>query len=83
MALEVTTPDEFVGDVISDINSRRGQIEHIEQRGLLSIVRAYVPLAAMFGYVTQLRSLTQGRAIYTMTFSHYVPAIHSTQNAYA
>jgi elongation factor G len=81
MALEVTTPDEFVGDVIADINSRRGRIEHIEHRGLVSAVRATVPLAAMFGYVTQLRSITQGRAVYTMTFSHYEPA--TVNHAYA
>ncbi|RMF34498.1 MAG: elongation factor G [Chlorobiota bacterium] len=83
MALEVTTPDEFVGDVIADINSRRGRIEHIEQRGIMSVIRAHVPLEAMFGYVTHLRSLTQGRAVYTMTFSHYEPASLTLQNAYA
>lgn len=60
MALEVTTPDEYVGDVIADINSRRGRIEQIEQRGIMSVIRAHVPLEAMFGYVTHLRSLTQG-----------------------
>ncbi len=81
MALEVTTPDEFVGDVIADINSRRGRIEHIEHRGIVSAVRATVPLAAMFGYVTQLRSITQGRAVYTMAFSHYEPA--TMHHAYA
>ncbi|MCS7000428.1 MAG: elongation factor G [Bacteroidota bacterium] len=82
MALEVTTPHEFVGDVIADINSRRGKIEQIEQRGTVSLVRATVALAAMFGYVTQLRSLTQGRAVYTMTFSHYEPAT-VPQHSYA
>ncbi len=81
MALEVTTPDEFVGDVIADINSRRGRIEHIEHRGIVSAVRATVPLAAMFGYVTQLRSITQGRAVYTMAFSHYEPT--TMHHAYA
>ncbi|GIV53552.1 MAG: elongation factor G 2 [Candidatus Kapaibacterium sp.] len=81
MALEVTTPDEFVGDVIADINSRRGRVEHIEHRGIVSVIRAAVPLAAMFGYVTQLRSLTQGRAVYTMVFSHYEPA--TMHHAYA
>lgn len=84
MALEVTSPDDFVGDVIADINSRRGKIEQIEHRGPVSVVRASVPLAAMFGYVTQLRSLTQGRAVYTMTFSHYAPATATSfHHAYA
>lgn len=80
MSLEVTTPDEFIGDVIADINSRRGRIEQIEQRGVVTLVRATVPLAAMFGYVTQLRSLTQGRGAYTMSFSHYEPAVVSTMH---
>lgn len=83
MALEVTAPGEFVGDVIADINSRRGRIEQIEQRGIMSIIRAHVPLVAMFGYVTHLRSLTQGRAVYTMAFSHYEPAALTMQNVYA
>lgn len=84
MALEITSPDDFVGDVIADINSRRGKIEQIEHRGPVSVVRASVPLAAMFGYVTQLRSLTQGRAVYTMTFSHYAPtAATFIHHAYA
>lgn len=83
MALEVMTPGEFIGDVVADINTRRGKIEHIEQRGQVSSVRAAVPLSAMFGYVTQLRSLTQGRAVYTMTFSHYEPAAQTAmQHAY-
>lgn len=71
MRLEVVTPDEFLGDVMGDINSRRGKIEGMEQRGNTQVVKAHVPLAEMFGYATSLRSLTQGRAQHTMTFSHY------------
>jgi len=73
MEVEVTTPEEYVGDVIGDLNSRRGRIEGLEQRGNTQIVRAYVPLAEMFGYATDLRSATQGRANYTMVFGHYEP----------
>ena len=71
MKLEVTTPDEFLGDVIGDINSRRGQVEGMEPRGNAQVVRAKVPLAEMFGYATDLRSMTQGRATSSMEFSHY------------
>lgn len=76
MQVEVFTPDDFLGDVMGDLNSRRGQIEGMEQRGNAQVVRARVPLAEMFGYATDLRSATQGRASYTMQFSHYeqVPA---------
>jgi elongation factor G len=76
MRVEVLMPSEFMGDVIGDLNSRRGQIEGIESRGGTEVVRAYVPLASMFGYVTDLRSMTQGRATSSMEFSHYaeVPA---------
>jgi elongation factor G len=76
MRVEVTMPEEFMGDVIGDLNSRRGQIEGMESRGGTQVVRAFVPLAAMFGYVTDLRSMTQGRATSSMEFSHYaeVPA---------
>jgi len=77
----VTMPEEFMGDVIGDLNSRRGQIEGIEDRGGMvghktQVVRAFVPLAQMFGYVTDLRSMSQGRATSSMEFSHYaeVPA---------
>ncbi len=72
--VEVISPEDYVGDIISDINSRKGRIEGIEQRGILQVVKAVVPLSEMFGYVTKLRSLSQGRAVYTMTFSHYEPA---------
>ena len=76
MRVEVTMPEEFMGDVIGDLNSRRGQIEGMETRGSTQVVRAFVPLAQMFGYVTDLRSMTQGRATSSMEFSHYaeVPA---------
>jgi len=76
MKVEVVTPEEFMGDVIGDLNSRRGQIQGTDSRGNAQVVEAMVPLANMFGYVNQLRSFTQGRAQYTMQFSHYdeVPA---------
>lgn len=76
MSVEVVTPEEFMGDVIGDLNSRRGQIQGTDSRGNAQVVDAMVPLANMFGYVNQLRSFTQGRAQYTMQFSHYdeVPA---------
>jgi elongation factor G len=76
MKIEVTMPEEFMGDVIGDLNSRRGQIEGMESRGSTQVVRAFVPLSQMFGYVTDLRSMTQGRATSSMEFSHYaeVPA---------
>lgn len=73
MQVEVFTPDDFLGDVMGDLNSRRGQIEGMEQRANAQVVRAKVPLAQMFGYATDLRSVTQGRASYTMQFSHYEP----------
>jgi elongation factor G len=76
MKVEVVTPEDFMGDVIGDLNSRRGQIQGTDSRGNAQVVEAIVPLANMFGYVNQLRSMTQGRAQYTMQFSHYeeVPA---------
>jgi elongation factor G len=76
MRVEVTMPEEFMGDVIGDLNSRRGQIEGMDPRGSTQVVRAAVPLAEMFGYATDLRSMTQGRASYSMELSHYaeVPA---------
>jgi elongation factor G len=71
MAVEVVTPEEYMGDVIGDLSSRRGKVEGMEQRGSSQVVRALVPLADMFGYATDLRSRTQGRATYTMQFSAY------------
>jgi elongation factor G len=71
MDVEVVTPGDFVGNVIGDLNSRRGQIRSQEMRGNATVIRAFVPLANMFGYVSQLRSMSQGRASYTMQFAHY------------
>ena len=71
MKVEVTTPEDFMGDVIGDLNSKRGQIQEMEQRGNVRVVHANVPLAEMFGYATQLRGMTQGRASYAMEPSHY------------
>ncbi len=71
MAVEVVTPEQFMGDVIGDINSRRGKINHMEARLNFQVISATVPLSEMFGYATQLRSLTQGRANYTMQFEKY------------
>lgn len=71
MKVEVVTPEDYMGDVIGDLNSRRGQIHGTEGRGVLQVVNAYVPLANMFGYVNSLRSMSQGRAQYSMTFDHY------------
>jgi elongation factor G len=71
MKVEVVTPEEYMGDIIGDLNSRRGQISGMEERGNAKVINALVPLAAMFGYVNNLRSMSQGRAQYTMIFSHY------------
>ena len=71
MAVEVTTPEDYMGDVIGDLSSRRGKVEGMEQRGNSHIVRAQVPLSDMFGYATDLRSRTQGRATYSMQFAAY------------
>jgi elongation factor G len=71
MRVEVTTPEQFLGDIIGDLNSRRGQIQGMDDRGNARIVRAYVPLAEMFGYANDMRSMTQGRASFVMFFDHY------------
>src|ERR1044072_5798549 len=71
MKVEVVTPEDYLGDVSGDLNSRRGQIQGTDTRGNAQAVEAIVPLANMFGYVNQLRSFTQGRAQYTMQLSHY------------
>jgi len=71
MAVEVVTPEEYLGDVMGDLNSRRGKIEGMNPRKDAQVVKAHVPLSEMFGYATQVRSMTQGRALYTMQFSHY------------
>jgi len=71
MAVEVVTPEDYMGDVIGDLNSRRGRIESMQQRGNVQVISSKVPLSDMFGYATDLRSKTQGRATYTMQFDHY------------
>src|SRR6201991_1913137 len=73
MKVEVLTPDEYMGDVIGDLNSRRGQIQGTETRGNAQVVTAFVPLANMFGYINTLRSFSQGRAQFTMQYDHYAP----------
>ena len=76
MRVEVVTPEDYMGDVIGDLNSRRGQVTGMDSRGNARVINAMVPLANMFGYVNTLRSMSQGRAQYTMHFDHYeqVPA---------
>ena len=71
MAVEVVTPEDYLGDVMGDLNARRGRVEGLEPRGNAQAVRARVPLATMFGYATDLRSTTQGRATFTMQFERY------------
>src|SRR6202007_620565 len=71
MRVEVVTPEDYMGDVIGDLNSRRGQVTGMDSRGNARVVTGMVPLAYMFGYVNTLRSMRQGRAQYTMQFAHY------------
>jgi elongation factor G len=71
MKVEVVTPEDYMGDVIGDLNSRRGQITGMDQRANARVINAMVPLAAMFGYVNTLRSMSQGRAQFSMVFDHY------------
>jgi elongation factor G len=71
MKVEAVTPEDYMGDIIGDLNSRRGQINSMESRGNAKVVVAVVPLANMFGYVNTLRSMSQGRAQFSMTFDHY------------
>ncbi|MEJ5286098.1 MAG: Translation elongation factor G [Candidatus Kapaibacterium sp.] len=73
--VEIVTPEEYVGDIIADFNARKGKIDAIEQRGNVQIIKGVAPLSHMFGYVTDLRSLSQGRASYSMEFSHYEPVV--------
>ena len=73
MDVEVTTPNDHVGDVVGDLNRRRGQIQNQESSGSTVMVRAHVPLKEMFGYISDLRSMTKGRASFTMQFHHYDP----------
>ncbi len=81
MKAEVTVPDAYMGDIIGDLNSRRGKIMNMEPQAGLQVINAQVPLAEMFGYATQLRSLSQGRATYTMEFGHYEPVPNSIATA--
>ena len=71
MKVEVVTPEEYMGDIIGDLNSRRGQVTGMDQRGNARVIEALVPLSTMFGYVNTLRSMSQGRAQYTMQFDRY------------
>ena len=71
MKVEVVTPESYMGDVLGDISSRRGRIGGMDQRGEAQVINAIVPLAEMFGYSTKLRSMSQGRAVYSMEFAHY------------
>jgi elongation factor G len=82
MEVEAVTPEEFMGDVIGDLNSRRGQIQGMEVRAGAQVVRAYVPLGQMFGYATDLRSMSQGRATYSMQFDHYAPLPSNVQEEF-
>ena len=81
MNVEVVTPDEYRGVVQGDLNGRRGQISGIDVRGTAQVISATVPLAEMFGYVGAVRSMTQGRASYTMQFSHYESAPESVADS--
>ncbi len=71
MQLEVVAPDEYLGDIVGDLNARRGKVEGMEMRGGSRVVRAKAPLAEMFGYATILRTLTQGRGVFSMEFTRY------------
>ncbi|MFA5846671.1 MAG: elongation factor G [Thermodesulfovibrionales bacterium] len=81
MSIEVVTPETYMGDVIGDLNSRRGKIQQMEKRGNAQVIKAQVPLSGMFGYATDLRSKTQGRATYTMQFAHYEEVPKSVSEA--
>jgi elongation factor G len=79
MKVEVVVPQDFVGEVIGDFNSRGGRVRGMEERAGIQIVNGEAALSQMFGYATELRSMTQGRASYTMRFSHYIPVQHTEQ----
>ena len=81
MSVEVVVPEQYMGDVIGNLNSRRGKIERMEPRAGTQVITAKAPLAEMFGYATDLRSMTQGRANYSMHFSHYDEAPKSVAEA--
>ena len=71
MAVEIVTPEDYFGDVMGNVSSKRGQIRETAERGTAKVIQSFVPLSEMFGYATELRGMTQGRANYTMTFDHY------------
>ena len=71
MKIDITTPKDYMGDVIGDLNRRRGRIEQVDDKGMTQYIHGFVPLSEMFGYATSVRSLTQGRASYSMEPSHY------------
>jgi elongation factor G len=71
MKVEVVTPEEYMGDIMGNLNGRRGQIQRMSDRGMAKIVDAMVPLSELFGYATDIRSMSQGRASYSMEFAHY------------
>ena len=71
MSLEVVMPEDYLGSVMGDVTSRRGNVKGMDPRGNVQVLSAEVPLSEMFGYATDLRSMTQGRAVFTMQFSHY------------
>lgn len=79
MAMEIIVPDDYIGDVIGQVNSKRGEVTRMEGRGNTQFVHADVPLANTFGYATELRSSTQGRGTYTMQFSHFAPVADETK----
>ena len=83
MKVEVTVPEEYMGDVIGDINSRRGRMEGMEAVNGAQVIRAFVPLSEMFGYATTLRSRSQGRGNYSMVFDHYEEVPKSIQEEVA
>ena len=82
MALEITSPNEFSGKVHSSLQQKRGRVEGMESRDVVDIIRAHVPLSEMFGYMTELRSATQGRGSFTMEFSHYDKAPNAVLERY-
>jgi len=80
MRVDVTVPDDYMGDVMGDVNSRRGRIDGMEARNNAQIIHSFVPLAEMFGYATDLRSKTQGRGVYVMQVDHYEPVPKAIQD---
>ena len=77
MKVEVVTPEDYTGGIIGDLTSRRGQVTGQESRGNANVINAFVPLANMFGYINTLRSMSSGRAQFTMLFDHYEPVPHN------